>query len=132
MGAIFKIVLIDDDNELSEVVKHNLSALYDLVCFEEPNAALEYLKHHYVSGVILDYHLEHTNGISVAWELIEKFPLTPILFVSADRSVKERISELEFPHVLYLPKPFVGSELRSCMVKLLRSVSQVQPPHLNF
>lgn len=120
MAAIQTIVLIDDDTDLGQLVKSNLSAHFDLKYFEEPVKAMPYLRNNLVAAVILDYYLKNTNGLLVAWELIEAFPLTPILLVSSDNSVKDKIAEMRFRHVDFLEKPFQSRDLMTSLVKILR------------
>lgn len=118
MAEIKTIVLIDDDTDLGDLVKSNLSSKYDLKYFEEPSKALQFVRNHPVAAVILDYYLKDMSGLLVAWELIEQHPLTPILLISADELVVDKIKELNFRHVSFLPKPFQGSDLLSAIARI--------------
>jgi len=114
------IVLIDDDCELINEVKESLSGKFDVKCFEEPAEAFSYLRRYPVSAVILDYQLRKSNGLLVAWDLVDRYPLMPVLFISSDREVEKKIEELKFPHVDFITKPFNKGELNSTLTNLQR------------
>ena len=114
------VVLIDDDCELIKQVEENLKGKFEVVCFEKPLEAFSYLRRFPVQAVILDYHLRNSNGLLVAWDLVDQYPLMPVLFISSDHEVEKKIEELKFPHVDFLVKPFNKGELNTTLTNLQR------------
>lgn len=128
MALIKTIVLIDDDPEIIKSCKMNLSAHYDLVCFQDSKKAVSYIQAHDVAVVILDFNLKNKSGLLVAWDLIDDYPLMPILLISNDPKDSEVIDDLGFRHVNFLLKPFRGRDLLENLIDIQKKFRLEEVP----
>lgn len=107
-----KILLIEDEESLNEVVNMNLSMEgYDVTSVYKGDEALTFLdqleKYHLI---ILDVMLPEVSG----WDLCKAFKEkseTPILFISAKGTSNDKIKGLKLGADDYLAKPFDLEEL---------------------
>lgn len=107
-----KILLIEDEETLNEVVAMNLQLEgYSVEQVFKGSTALQYLqKLEDFDLIILDVMLPDVSG----WELCEKFKeksKTPILFISAKGTSSDKIKGLKLGADDYLAKPFDLEEL---------------------
>ena len=115
-----KILIVDDDKEIREVVRILLAGesfqVAEAACGRE---ALAYLEDHEVDLVILDVMMEEMSGYQVCLRLREKWNV-PVLFLTA----KSRESDLTLGYSSggddYLVKPFSYPELLARVKGLLR------------
>ena len=77
--------------------------------------------------LIVDVMLPKKDGWAVVSELRESGLRTPILFLTARDSVRDRVKGLELGADDYLVKPFAFSELMARVHSLLRRVPDQQP-----
>lgn len=107
-----KILLIEDEETLNEVVAMNLQMEgYEVEQVYKGSEALQYIHQlNTYNLIILDVMLPDVSG----WELCEKFKEkadTPILFVSAKGTSSDKIKGLKLGADDYLAKPFDLEEL---------------------
>jgi CheY-like chemotaxis protein len=68
-----KIIVVDDDPIVNMVLTHLLGNLkYEVLCFESPIVALEYLERNRVDIVVLDWHLPFMSGLDFIVEAEER------------------------------------------------------------
>src|SRR5438874_13130248 len=82
--------------------------------------------------LIVDIMLPHKNGWDVVAELRRDEVRTPILFLTALDSVRDRVKGLELGADDYLVKPFAFPELLARVRSVLRRAPQRQPEHLRI
>ncbi len=117
-----KILLIDDDEELCELVSEYLTVEgFEVEAVHDGETGL----HKALSGeyelTILDVMLPKMNGFDVLREL-RKTSTIPILMLTARGDDMERIVGLEIGADDYLPKPFNPRELVARLRAILRRV----------
>lgn len=121
-----KILLVDDDIELTEL----LSELLSFEGFETHIAhngrdALIALENESFDIILLDVMMPVLNGIETLKQLRQKYEL-PVLMLSARDDDIDRILGLELGADDYLPKPFNDRELIARIKAILRrTTSQV-------
>lgn len=116
-----RILLVEDELDIQDVVEKSLrGAGYDVhTAADGATAALLASKHVY-QGLIIDLGLPDQDGIDLILQLRKLGVSSPVLILSARRSVDDRVKGLEFGGDDYLTKPFAVAELLARMRNLLR------------
>lgn len=84
-------------------------------------------------AAIIDIMLPKIDGLTVIEELRKKGKTTPILILSAKRSVDDRVKGLQKGSDDYLVKPFAFSELLARLQALVRRASRsTEPTSLSY
>jgi len=117
-----RILIIDDDVELCELVSEYLDAEgFESKCMHDGAAGLEAAKNGLFDLAILDVMLPKMNGFEVLRNLRQTSDL-PVIMLTARGEDSERISGLESGADDYLPKPFNPRELLARLRAILRRV----------
>src|SRR5437667_8665040 len=82
--------------------------------------------------LIVDIMLPHKDGWQMVAELRRDRVRTPILFLTARDSVRDRVKGLELGADDYLVKPFAFAELLARVRSILRRAPQRQAAHLRI
>ncbi|WP_291447885.1 response regulator transcription factor [Desulfovibrio sp.] len=124
MNELQKILLVDDDREIRELLVGRLTTYgFDAVAVESGAAMTEELGKGGYDLVILDIMLKGENGLDLCKEVRSSsrgFKRIPILFLSALNETSDRIVGLEIGADDYLPKPFETRELVARIKAVLR------------
>lgn len=121
-----RILIVEDDREISRLVESGLEdAGYQVDIASDGESALKLilqtdLKHGVYSAAIIDLMLPEMDGLTLIQKVRECMVQTPVLILSAKRSVNERIEGLQKGGDDYLTKPFVFAELLARVQALLR------------
>lgn len=115
------ILIIEDDEDLSELIKIQLTDL-DFLVEQSFNGvkALNKAKSNPYSLIILDVMLPGMNGFDICKAIREEDSKTPILMLTAKAEEIDKIMGLEFGADDYLTKPFSIRELSARVKALLR------------
>ena len=109
-----KILIVEDDRNISKLVKYNLEKEnYDCNIAVTGEEALEILDKKEISLIILDIMLPETDGFEVC-RLIKQNPKLkniPIVMLTAKGEEMDRIVGLELGADDYIVKPFSPREL---------------------
>jgi len=105
-----KVLIIEDDLKIAELLKRFLKDHYDAVHFTLPSASLKYLKDNSVSVIILDLNLPEMDGLELCQKLHAISP-APIIVSSARTGIEDRLFALENGADDYLQKPYDSREL---------------------
>jgi two-component system response regulator CpxR len=117
-----RILIIDDDEELTELVSEYLSAEgFETEAVHSGNEGLAKAKNGDYDLAVLDVMLPGINGFEVLRTLRESSAL-PILMLTARGEDNDRIVGLEIGADDYLPNPFNPRELLARMRAILRRV----------
>ena len=129
-----RLLLIEDDQVIANFITKGLKEsgfAVDHVADGQSglNAALQRI----YDLAIIDLMLPKLDGISIISRLREKKINTPIIILSAKRTVDDRIDGLQHGGDDYLTKPFSFSELLARVEALLRrSSNSVEPTTLSI
>jgi two-component system response regulator CpxR len=115
-----KILIIDDDEELCELVSEYLTVEgFDVAAVNDGESGLEAAESGKYDLAILDVMLPKMNGFEVLRHIRQKSQL-PVLMLTARGDDMERIVGLEIGADDYLPKPFNPRELVARIRAILR------------
>ena len=115
-----KIFIIDDDKELTNLLKEFFSSFnFNVTASHEPVAALDYLKKNSPDLVVLDIMLPGMDGLQLLRKLRE-YSAVPVIMLTARGEVTDRIVGLELGADDYMPKPFEPRELLARVQSILR------------
>jgi two-component system response regulator CpxR len=118
-----KVLIIDDDEELCELVSEYLSVEgFDVACVNDGKSGLSSALSGDYDMAILDVMLPKMNGFDVLRNLREQSTL-PVIMLTARGDDMERIVGLEIGADDYLPKPFNPRELAARLRAILRRAS---------
>ena len=109
---MYKICLVEDEKDLSNIVKLYLEkAGYEVVTFDEGRKALEYIDQK-VDLWILDIMLkDDISGYDIIKAIREKNNDVPVIFTSARDQDLDKILGLELGSDDYITKPYSPKEL---------------------
>jgi len=117
-----KILIIDDDEELCDLVSEYLTVEgFQTEAVNDGVAGLEKAKSGAYDMAILDVMLPKMNGFEVLRSLREESKL-PVLMLTARGDDMERIVGLEIGADDYLPKPFNPRELVARLRAIMRRI----------
>jgi two-component system response regulator CpxR len=118
-----KVLIIDDDEELCDLVSEYLSVEgFEVESMHDGDAGLERARAGVFDLAILDVMMPKKNGFDVLREL-RKSSRLPVLMLTARGDDMERIVGLEIGADDYLPKPFNPRELVARIRAILRRAS---------
>lgn len=118
-----KILVVDDEIHILELVKYNLvQSGYEVVLAESGEDAIECLQHDSFHLVLLDWMLPRMDGIEVLqWiRLNPKTKKLPVILLTAKNDEISKVVGLEVGADDYLAKPFGIHELMARIKALLR------------
>ena len=116
-----RLLLVEDEVEIQSFLKQFLvDAGYHVDAAQDGRtAALLAAKHRY-DGLIVDLGLPDQDGIDLILQLRRSGVASPVLILSARRSVDDRVKGLEQGGDDYLTKPFAVAELLARLRNLMR------------
>jgi two-component system alkaline phosphatase synthesis response regulator PhoP len=131
-----RILLVDDEENIREVVKLNLELDgYEVVTAADGKKAIQRFQEEHFDLLILDVMLPEIDGFSIAEQVRLTNMDVPIIMLTAKDSAQDRVTGLRRGADDYLTKPFNLEELLLRVQKLLyRKVksSELTPEQFNF
>ncbi|WP_340609354.1 envelope stress response regulator transcription factor CpxR [Xenorhabdus bharatensis] len=114
-----KILLVDDDRELTALLKELLEMEgFNVVIAHDGEQALQFIDSS-IDLLLLDIMMPRKNGIETLKEL-RQYHQTPVIMLTARGSDLDRVLGLELGADDYLPKPFNDRELVARIRAILR------------
>jgi DNA-binding response OmpR family regulator len=121
-----KILVVEDDNTLLEMLEYNLSRQgYQVVTAKNGRSALTFARQEKPDLIVLDVMLPGIDGFEVCRILRKEFSF-PILMLTARTEEVDKIVGLEMGADDYLTKPFSMRELMARVKALLRRVDLIR------
>ena len=118
-----KILLVEDDRDISRLVKLHLEDLgYQVEVAADGSAGLDLAMSGRHDLVILDLMLPGVDGLEICRHLRTRSDYTPILMLTAKSAEVDRVLGLEMGADDYLTKPFSIRELVARVKALFRRV----------
>lgn len=115
-----RILIIEDDKKTAAFVAKGLhEAGFDTDTVHDGETGLEMARSKHYDLLVVDVMLPKKDGYEIVAELRQQDVSTPILFLTARDSVRDRVKGLELADD-YLVKPFAFAELTARIRSLLR------------
>ncbi|ACK73371.1 two component transcriptional regulator, winged helix family [Gloeothece citriformis PCC 7424] len=128
-----KILLVEDDERISDAIVEDLSDQHYLVeVAHDGQEAWELVDVFSYDLILLDVMLPKMDGITLCRKLRSGGCQTPILMITARDTVEDRVSGLDVGADDYLVKPFALQELSARVRALLRRGTSSLPPVLKW
>ncbi|MFA5163551.1 MAG: response regulator transcription factor [Patescibacteria group bacterium] len=116
-----KILLIEDDPEISQLLKASLRAANFTVEIASDGERGSFLARvNKYKLIILDYNLPKMDGLAVCREIRNEDRETPIIMLSVRSEIKDKLDLFQAGVDDYLSKPFSFSELLARIQAILR------------
>jgi len=116
-----RILTVEDDEELAEALAESLTdAGYAVDLAPDGERAHELVSVNAYDLIVLDRKIPPPNGLELLRRWREAGVSTPVLLLTADGDVKDRVEGLDLGADDYLGKPFSFAELHARIRSLLR------------
>lgn len=129
-----KILVVDDEKDILELLKYNLTREgYTVITAHDGLAALEKLSYN-PDLVILDVMMPKMDGYEVCRQIktIEKFKNTPILFLTAKTSEADEIRGLNLGASDFIQKPISINKIMARVNANLRNAERYEDSKANI
>lgn len=123
-----KILVVDDEEDILELIRHNLSKEgYDITCAQSGEEALKFAARPVFDLMILDLMLPGVDGLEVAKRLKNKPDARhiPIIMLTAKGEEADVVAGLEIGADDYITKPFSPRVLLARIKAVLRRGKEV-------
>jgi CheY-like chemotaxis protein len=101
-----RVLIVDDEPELTDVVREYLGEHYDVVVANSGAAALASYRQKRPDVVFLDINMPGPSGVEVLKELRRIDPALPVIMVTVNTEVAVVQECLREGAFAYVPKPF--------------------------
>lgn len=118
-----KVLIVDDDVEMLEIVKEGLMRYDDtfsVITAEDGLKAIDRLKENTVSIVVTDLKMPRMDGFSLLSYVLEHFPEIPVIIITGYSTPEMEHSAWEGGAVGYIAKPFMINDLAKRIITTLR------------
>lgn len=120
-----KILIVDDDNNIAELISLYLTKeCYDTIIVNDGESVLPTLESQSPNLILLDLMLPGMDGYQVCREVRMKYSV-PIIMLSAKGEVFDKVLGLELGADDYIEKPFDAKELVARVKAVLRRYKPV-------
>ena len=124
-----RVLFVEDDATIAEFVGRGLrEAGFAVDAAGDGEAALDLIRQVPFDVAIIDLMLPKRDGLSVIDEMRRRGVMTPVLILSARRSVDDRVRGLQAGGDDYLTKPFAFAELLARVQALVRRATRAPEP----
>ena len=124
-----RILIVEDDVKIASFIEKGLEqAGYAVDHVSDGESGLEMATLYPYDAAVIDIMLPKLDGLSLIEEMRRQDIETPVIILSAKRSVDDRIKGLKAGGDDYLTKPFSFSELLVRVQALLRRASKTSSP----
>jgi DNA-binding response OmpR family regulator len=123
MSATNQILIADDERDLLWALQHSLGDEgYQVLTARDGLEALSQVRRHHPDLIILDINMPQLSGLEVCRRLRRepRFASIPIIFLTVDSRIEDRVTGLDGGCDDYVVKPFDLRELKARVRAVLR------------
>ena len=121
-----RVLLVEDDNTIADFIQKGLKeAGYSVDHAQNGVEGLDLALNESYDVGIIDIMLPRLDGLSIIEKMRSQKINTPVIILSAKRSIDDRVKGLQHGGDDYLTKPFSFSELLARVQALLRRANQI-------
>lgn len=129
LGKSMRILVVEDDKKIASFVVNGLKqAGFAVDHAIDGEDGIHLALHESYDAAVIDIMLPKLDGLSLIEELRRQKVNTPVIILSAKRSVDDRVKGLQTGSDDYLTKPFSFSELIARVQALIRRASNTSEP----
>lgn len=127
-GHRFRIMVVDDDQELREYIKASLGSSYKVVTMPDAESALKEISEKLPDLIVSDIRMDGIDGISFLHRLKTNMATqhVPVILFSSAADSDERVKGWKTGADGYLAKPFTIDELESMISGLISTRSKLK------
>ncbi|HET8991594.1 MAG TPA: response regulator transcription factor, partial [Candidatus Saccharimonadales bacterium] len=125
MASLLKVLLVEDNNTVSNTLVFALKNEYDIDVAHTGKSALYKCDYREYDIVLLDLNLPDMSGAQVCALLRQRGLRAPILILSGISEVSSKVNLLDLGANDYLTKPFALGELKARIRALSRPMSPI-------
>jgi two-component system chemotaxis response regulator CheB len=122
-----KVLVVDDDQTMLQLLEHGLSGnndLYEVLCANSARKAIEILERIHISIVITDIQMPVMSGLDLLSKIREGWPHIKVILITADDSLYIRDQVQHSGCLHFLEKPIDTYHLRELIANELTSKSE--------
>lgn len=126
-----RILIVDDDDLLRDLLRYRLSADgHDVLSLEDGSQVLSTVEDQNPDLIVLDAMMPVMDGFEILRRLkTGASPVaTPVIMLTALKRDSDIVGALELGAADYLAKPFIPDELSQRIRRVLASNSQIETP----
>jgi len=127
-----KVLVVDDETDIAEVVKQGLELQgIQVDAYNDPQRALEHFKPDTYDVVVLDVRMPRMNGFQLYREIMKRDDRTKVLFITAFEESPEEFRKA-FPELdthRFMKKPFTISKLKDRIMQGIGSQGSAPRHH---
>ena len=130
-----KILVVDDERSIAEILKYNLEKEgYGVILAYDGEEALERLEQDHPDLILLDIMLPKKDGFTVLREIRAHKKEIPIIMLTARETEVDKVLGLELGADDYVTKPFSAREVAARVKAILRrtNIDAVKVNELRF
>ena len=127
-GHRFRIMVVDDDEELREYIKASLGPSYKVVTAPDAESALKDLAERQPDLIVTDIRMDGIDGLALLRRIKANMATQhiPVILISSDGGSDERVKGWKSGTDGYLAKPFTIDELEGMISGLLSTRSKLK------
>ncbi|MDE6561450.1 MAG: response regulator [Muribaculaceae bacterium] len=127
-GHRFRIMVVDDDEELREYIKVNLGPSYKVVTFPDAESALKELSERLPDLIVTDVRMDGIDGFAFLRRIKANMATQhiPVILFSSASGSDQRVKGWKSGADGYLAKPFTIDELEGMISGLLSTRSKLK------
>src|SRR6056297_3301 len=114
-----RIIILDDESNLCTSLEFLLEEKYEVISFQNPEKAIEYLKKEDADTMLFDLRIGDINGIDVLRDVKGINPDMAVIMMTAFGSIESSVNAMKAGAFYYITKPVDSVELEILIEKAL-------------